>query len=190
MDIRSRHDNDLAPLAAEIERSNRADHWPPHWPSFDDGFRLEQYLAAGEELAAFVAVDGDSAVAHVALHQDAAAAVVERATGALGLPSSKLAFVARLYVAPEARRRGVAAKLLARVATHARDLGRSPILDVWDQLGPANSLYEASGWHAVGSVTIAFRSPCSPRCTHGGREITSLVRVAPGVEGRGAIGRG
>lgn len=179
MEIRSRHKSDLAPLAAAIEDSNRDDRWPPHWPSFGDGFRLDRYLGSGDEVAAFVAVHADSAVGHIALHRSAAIGVVDLASNSLERPSSELAFVARMYVVPHARRHGVAAELLTRVANHARDLGRSAVLDVWDQRGPANSIYEACGWREVGRVAIAFGSPGSSRCAHGDGGINALVRAAP-----------
>ena len=60
--------------------------------------------------------------------------------------------ILKVGVAPEARRRGIARELLARVAADARDLGAQECsLEVRAANAGAQSLYEALGFHALGT---------------------------------------
>jgi GNAT superfamily N-acetyltransferase len=179
VEICPRRAGHLDPLAAAIAESHESDRWPPHWPDLSGGFDVARYLTPRAETVAFVAVDRGTAVGHVALHSTAAPAVMDLASKSLGQPRERLAFVARMYVVRTSRRQGVAARLLERVAAHAAALASTAVLDVWEQLTPANSLYEASGWRALGKVTVPFGSTCSSLCAHSGGSISSVVRVAP-----------
>jgi ribosomal protein S18 acetylase RimI-like enzyme len=79
-----------------------------------------------------------------------------RASEALDLPADRLGVVARLLVAPTARRGGVGRALL-EVATHgATERGLWPVLEVAVQLPGAVRLYESSGWTPAGRVTVSF----------------------------------
>jgi drug/metabolite transporter (DMT)-like permease/GNAT superfamily N-acetyltransferase len=56
----------------------------------------------------------------------------------------------RMYVVPEARGRGVARRLLARLEDEARRLGYSRLrLDTASQLNEAKALYRSSGYHEI-----------------------------------------
>ena len=60
--------------------------------------------------------------------------------------------IKRMYVAPQARRSGVARALLAALEGAARDLGyRIARLDTGDRQPHAQAFYEASGYRAVGN---------------------------------------
>lgn len=60
--------------------------------------------------------------------------------------------ILKVGVAPEARRRGIARELLARVAADARDLGAQECsLEVRAANAGAQALYEALGFHALGT---------------------------------------
>lgn len=175
VEIRARREEDVEPLSAAIEASSAVDRWPPHWPEVDGGFRVARFLKSRQELAAFVADDAGRPAGHIALHAAAAPAVVEVATEALRRPPEELAFVARMYVVPDARRNQVASSLLAAAASHAAGDGRLGVLDVWEGLRAAVALYESAGWRRIGTARITFGSGCTSRCVHDGDAITSFV---------------
>ncbi len=75
-----------------------------------------------------------------------------------------IAEVKRMYVAPEARGRGVARALLAALEADARRLGyRGLILETGTRQPEAMALYESSGWAPVPRYG-AYRAFASSRC--------------------------
>ena len=93
-------------------------------------------------------------VGHVALRwapDDPTLLAVLRTTG---LPVRELLMVARLFVAPDVRRAGVARALLARVTACARSLGRRAVLDVGQTLSAAVALYESQRWVRVDELHL------------------------------------
>ena len=65
----------------------------------------------------------------------------------------------RLYVRPEARGRGLARQLIARLCDEARRLNYTEIrLDTLPKMGDAQALYETSG-SSTSSRTTRRRSP-------------------------------
>ncbi|HUY65972.1 MAG TPA: GNAT family N-acetyltransferase [Acidimicrobiales bacterium] len=64
--------------------------------------------------------------------------------------------VARLFVSPRARGRGVGRTLLRTAEAHAVGLGLYPILDVVTRFQPAITLYEQCGWTRAGTVTLTL----------------------------------
>ena len=79
--------------------------------------------------------------------------VMDLARATTGLDDDRLIVLARLLVAPTARRRGVGQALFQRAAAEAVNLGRRAILDVLIEHTAAIRLYEESGWNRVGRVT-------------------------------------
>ncbi len=77
---------------------------------------------------------------------------------------SGIAEIKRMYVAPQARRRGVARALLGALEADAHRLGyRGLILETGTRQPEAMALYESSGW----SITPrygAYRAFASSRC--------------------------
>ena len=81
--------------------------------------------------ALFVAVNGDRHLAMIALRP------IDRLTGEMK----------RLYVRPEARGRGLARRLIARLCDEAKRLGYTELrLDTLPMMGEAQALYEAYGF--------------------------------------------
>lgn len=137
-------------------------------------------MQAGNEMLSRVYEGEDGVVVgHVAVHDYTARSVMETAAEAAGLPANELAAVARLFVDAGARRVGIGRRLLDTAASLSCDLGRRPVLDVWERFEAAVALYQAAGWDRVGLVDIRFRSPCSPACVHDGNGIRSFVFVGP-----------
>lgn len=142
------------------------DGYPPYLPG-----GLREFLAASDALGAWVAeADGGDIVGHVALHRTSSAPVMAVAAEITGLPVARLAVVARLLVAPDARRQGVGGRLLGTAAAAACAQDRYPVLDVVERFTPAHALYERSGWRRVGSVVVALAD---------GTSIDEAVYVGP-----------
>jgi ribosomal protein S18 acetylase RimI-like enzyme len=152
--VRARTTSDLdacVALASEV-------HLLDGYPSFlgDGGFTA--FVTPDDALGAWVAEDGADLVGHVMLRPRSAPPSVELAAQVLGAAPDRLGFVARLMVAPRARRRGVARRLLDVAVGEARRLNRVAVLDVVARDTAAVTLYEASGWIRLGEVSFALRS--------------------------------
>ena len=65
--------------------------------------------------------------------------------------------VARLLVAPTARRQGTGNALMTEATTTAHGLGLRPVLDVAKHYAAAIALYEACGWTRANHITLTFR---------------------------------
>jgi GNAT superfamily N-acetyltransferase len=81
------------------------------------------------------------------------------ASRTLGEPPDRLRLVARLFISPTQRRRGIAAALLATASDAAHSLGCVAILDVATKYGAAIRLYETNGWVRLGTVTVDIGTP-------------------------------
>lgn len=145
--IRTRRPTDGPALAAIAAETHVTDGYPKYMP--DD---VEAFIVQPDALASWVAEVGAEVVGHVALHASTAPEVMDVATSATGLDEDGLAVVARLLVAPAARRQGTGRDLLDRATQHARALGRRAVLDVVDDHVRAIALYEACGWTRVGEA--------------------------------------
>jgi len=150
MTIRKRVASDLSELEALARRVHQLDGYPPYMP--DDDFL--NFVASDEALESWVAVAGEVIAGHIALHQGSSPEVIALATSSLGIQPSQCGVVARLLVAPEARRSGVGRQLLDHAETEARRRNLVPILDVVEHFDPAITLYERAGWTRLGTVVV------------------------------------
>lgn len=165
MRIRPRHDTDLDACVELLTAVHAADGYPMNMP--DDP---ATFLVAPDLLGAWVAEDDQALLGHVALRSRTSAAVMEAAAAAAGVAAERLAVVARLPVAPPARRRGVGRALLEAAARRAVEIGRHPVLDVVRTHADAISLYDQAGWRRAGEVRVTFTN---------GRTVDELVFLAP-----------
>jgi len=149
--LRTRNESDLDACTELIRLIHERDGWPPHWPE-----DLRRFITPPEELAAWVAEDRASLSGHIALHSSGSVAMMEAACRATALLSSQLAVIARLFVAPSARRTGVGRALLATAAADAHDRNCVPVLEVTPALESAVNLYESCGWTRVDQVQARF----------------------------------
>jgi GNAT superfamily N-acetyltransferase len=149
MIVRRRTEVDLDACVEITLAIYELDRYPVSLPPDMRGF-----LAWPGAYAAWVAEQSGQIVGHVALHPRTSFPVLERAGQALGQPLENLAVVARLFVAPSARRGGVAQRLLEVAADEAVTRGLWPVLDVATTLVAAIRLYDACGWTCVGQVTV------------------------------------
>lgn len=164
--VRARTPEDLDACVALATEIHRLDGYP----SFLGDGGLAAFVAPDDALGAWVALDGADLVGNVMLRPRSAPPSIELAVDALGLAPERLGFVARLMVAPRARRRGVARQLLDVAVGDARRLGRVPVLDVVTSDTAAVALYGASGWERLGDATVTLRD---------GRDLDLLVFAKP-----------
>jgi ribosomal protein S18 acetylase RimI-like enzyme len=141
--IRPRRDEDLPACVQALVGVHETDGYPVRWPADP-----HQWLTPVRMLGAWVATDGAAVLGHVALTQPG-----EAFAEAVGLPAAKLALVARLYVAVEARRGGLARDLLDCAAQAATEAGREAVLEVDTNAAGAIALYERAGWRFVRNDT-------------------------------------
>jgi GNAT superfamily N-acetyltransferase len=113
---------------------------------------LRSFIVNEDALGAWVAADDDEVLGHVALHRGSSKEVMDMAMLATGVAEDRIAIVARLVVAPAARRRGVGRALLEKATLEAARLGRRAVLDVVEEHRAAISLYESCGWTRAGRV--------------------------------------
>ena len=174
MRIRPRQERDVPDLVGLADAVRAVDRWPPHRVG-----TTADFVTGGPVVTALVAEDGEGLIGHVAVHDRSADAVMELAQDALGVDRARLAVVARLFVDPRRRDRGVGRALLQAAADEVAAVGALPILDVWVELAPAVRLYERAGWRRLGTVTFSFDAPCGPGCLHAGSSLLSFVYSAP-----------
>src|SRR5262249_13607663 len=123
--IRPRRPEDLDQCEVMAHRVHHRDGYPVYLPS-----DLRAFLASPEALTAWVAAEEGQVIGHVALHPRASDGVIELASRILDVPPDRFGVVARLLVAPAARRRGIGSALLRTGTEEARRRARVPILDV------------------------------------------------------------
>jgi GNAT superfamily N-acetyltransferase len=174
--IRPRSERDVPALVELADAVRAVDRWPPHRVGTTEEFVVEPL-----PVAALVAESDHAVIGHVAIHERSAESVMALAEDALRLEREQLAVVARLFVDPRLRRRGVGGALLAAAAERVSAIERIAILDVWEELDDAIGLYERNRWSRLGSVTFAFREACSAGCLHAGSSLRSYVYAAPEV---------
>jgi len=153
IDIRRRTADDMKGSIASLAQVHGSDGYPVNWPADPS-----RWLTPSGLLDAWVAVAVESeagrtverVVGHVAI-QDGAAAKPPP-IGPVGIPPERLACVSRLFVAPAARGRGTAARLLDECARYAAGHRRRLVLDVVDDGRAAIRLYERAGWRRVAST--------------------------------------
>lgn len=152
--IRPKTEADSAAVVALALEVHRRDGYPRYLP--DD---LRTFLSPDYEEGAWVAELNGHIVGHVAVHDAAVDPTLLAAQRATGLGAERLAVLARLVVAPVARRRGLARALMATATQHAAERGRQRvILDVVQDADAAIRLYNALGWQRVDTLELTAAS--------------------------------
>jgi GNAT superfamily N-acetyltransferase len=149
--IRPRCDEDLPACGDVLRQVHGLDGYPRYLPG-----DLMEFLDTPDAYGAWVAEEGGVLAGHVALVPRSSQPVMDIAAASLSLPAASLGVVARLFVAPGARRGGTGAALMEAAADAARALGLSPVLDVVSDAHAAIALYERLGWKRAGQATIRF----------------------------------
>ena len=147
VEIRRRTNDDMDAVVRLGELVHELDGYPRYFPQ-----GLRSFLAATEALGSWVAIRGSDLVGHVALHRRTSKPAMDLAGRATRLPVERLAVIARLMVAPAARRAGIGRSLLQHAEAQAVALGRAPFLDVVTAHTAAIELYERCGWSKAGRI--------------------------------------
>jgi ribosomal protein S18 acetylase RimI-like enzyme len=151
--IRPRTSCDLDACAAIAVSVHELDGYP----TFLGDSTFHTFIAPTDALGAWVATVDSTIVGHVVLRTRSAPASSTLAARALDVEPEQLGFVARLLVAPAARRRGVARRLLEHVVHEARERDLDAVLDVVTRDVAAIALYDATGWRRLGGHTMTLR---------------------------------
>jgi ribosomal protein S18 acetylase RimI-like enzyme len=130
--IRPRARSDLDRCALLLASLDPAERYPAAWPG-----DLHAWLSPSDLLGAWVAEDDGEVAAHVALRARA---------------GSRTAMLTRLWVAPDARGRGVATALCDIACARAAELSLVPSLEVACERVAAIAMYERSGWTRASSA--------------------------------------
>jgi GNAT superfamily N-acetyltransferase len=165
--IRPRTDDDRDVCVALAKELHERDHYPIFLP--DD---LWSFLSHPSAIGRWVAESEGQIVGHVALHASSMPGVVALATEALGVTPDQLGVVARLMVAPSARRMGIGQMLLNWATQEALDRQLWPVLDVVTDHLAGIALYEQAGWTRVGVVTSELST---------GQSFDEIVYLSPQV---------
>jgi GNAT superfamily N-acetyltransferase len=142
--IRPREAGDLDRCVRVLTAVHETSGYPANWPADPAGWLTPDGIAR-----AWVATTREVPLAgHVIVRQPDA-----------GLAGGRAAEVSRLFVAPAARRRGVAQALLDQAIGWATPDGLDLVLDVTDELRAARALYERAGFRLTGTTVADWTAP-------------------------------
>jgi GNAT superfamily N-acetyltransferase len=152
MNIRARRPDDIDACVGVLVDVHAADGYPLYWPADPP-----KWLTPDTLLTAWVAVNEEkTVVGHVALCSAIGDPAAPLWSAASSLAPEHLAVVAKLFVGPRARSRGLGAALLAAACAEARARSLRPALEVLDHDRGAIALYERVGWLRVASTPASW----------------------------------
>jgi ribosomal protein S18 acetylase RimI-like enzyme len=141
---RAREAADVGLCVGVLADVYRTSGYPTNWPADPAG-----WLTPAGTVGAWVAGSTEVAVAgHVVLWQLSANSA-----------GQAVAEVSRLFVAPSARRQGVARALLEQVTHWAAANGQDLVLEVTDHLQAAQALYERTGFRRSATKPANWTTP-------------------------------
>lgn len=149
--IRSRRPEDLPTCVELLQLVHARDRYPVRWPGDPSA-----WLARAGELAAWVAERNGAVVGHAVLRPVVGTDAAQPVADATGIPVDRIALLARLFVAPDARRGGLAGKLIQVVLAEARRRDLLLALDVVGDHNGAVALYEHLGWRRVATINASW----------------------------------
>src|SRR5690348_1421998 len=136
MFVRIRQPEDIGTCVELLAEVHAANGYPLHWP--DDPL---SWLAPDNILAAWVAEHESALIGHIALCSGSGESGAGVWSAACDIPPDGLAAIAKLFVAPSSRGRGIGAALLDRACAEARARSLFPVLEVLDHDQGAIALY-------------------------------------------------
>jgi GNAT superfamily N-acetyltransferase len=142
--VRDREAADVRLCVEALGAVHAGSGYPTNWPA--DPAR---WLTPSGMLRAWIAATSELPVAgHVVVRQSPATAAARPA-----------AEISRLFVAPAARRQGMARALLQTAIDWAAANERDLVLEVTDHLRAARALYERTGFHLAGTHRADWTTP-------------------------------
>ena len=151
--IRDRRLDDIDRCVEVLAQVHAADGYPLHWPADPKSWLMPERL-----LAAWVVEREGVLAGHVALCDAMGDSGADVWMAASDLPMERLGVIAKLFVAPMARGRGLGVTLLNTACAEARSRGMRPALEVLDSDRGAIALYERMGWCRLASVPVPWAS--------------------------------
>ncbi len=151
MPVRARRAADLSGCVQALAAVRRVDGYPVCWPADPVA-----WLTPAGLVGAWVVEHAGVIAGHVGMVQGGDDPT---SMASIGIPAHELASVARLFVVPQARGRGVGARLMERVSDQAANLGLRLVLDVVDDGGPALAFYDRLGWRVVDQRPAEWLAP-------------------------------
>ena len=131
-----------------------------------DGYPVEgvddarAWVELPEALGQWTALLRNRPVGHVALLRPALEDGAPALLAAEGGPVDRVAVLARLFVSPNARGKGIANALMAAAESNAHQMQLGLVLDVLTKDRRALQLYEARGWRRLGRIVHQFGENC------------------------------
>jgi GNAT superfamily N-acetyltransferase len=152
--VRRRSEQDLAECVRLLRLVHDEDGYPRNWPPSP-----RTWLAPDDQVAAWVADDGESLPGHVAVAGPDASPATAVWSAALEVSPAALLRVSLLFVARSVRGRGLGGRLLDTAVHFVRDRGAQPVLEVVSSDPRAVALYTRLGWRQVGSLQPGWLPP-------------------------------
>jgi GNAT superfamily N-acetyltransferase len=152
--VRRRSDQDLDECVRLLRLVHDGDGYPRNWPPSP-----RTWLAPDDQVAAWVADDGEGLLGHVAVAEPDASPATAVWSTALEVSPAALLRISLLFVAPFARGHGLGGRLLDTAARFVGDRGAQPVLEVVSSDRGAVALYTRLGWRQVGSLQPEWLPP-------------------------------
>jgi ribosomal protein S18 acetylase RimI-like enzyme len=151
VDIRPRRDSDIPEATKALVKVHERDGYPVEGVG-----EPESWLTPPDLLKAWVAELDGRIVGHVALSHPSGEDAVALWQEQSGASESEVAVLARLFVAPEARRMALGRRLTQAAMEYATEEDLRLVLDVMTKDTSAMRLYEALGWQRIGTSKHAY----------------------------------
>ncbi|MGW2818603.1 N-acetyltransferase family protein [Streptomyces sp. NPDC001415] len=149
--IRTRRDSDIAETAMVLVRVHAADGYPVEGVD-----RPEEWLTPPGMLKAWVAESAGKIVGHAAICRPNGEDAVDLWRSQSNDPERAVAVPVRLFVAPEARKKGIGEQLMRAVTQFGREQGTKMVFEVMTKDAAAIRLYERLGWVRLGATSHAY----------------------------------
>lgn len=136
----------------------------------------EAWISSLAVLAAWVAVEDERVVGHIAIMRPRGEDAVSLWRERSGEPGERVGVLARLFVVREARKHATGATLMGTAMAYAEDRSLRLVLDVMTKDTAAIRLYERLDWRNIGEATHHYGD---------GQETPAICYVWPAAGGAG-----